>query len=100
MTNKYHILFRMQQFKEQVYKKNVAGINLYFCDKVWPKYEPRCREFNTFKDCFRKERQNIEKFTQIKSCINYYKSHNNFPMIGNCGENIKCRCTQIHTLLS
>ena len=47
---------------------------------------------HTFTDCFRKERQNIEKFTQRKSCINYYNSHNTFPMKGKCGENIKCRC--------
>jgi len=30
----------MQQFKQLVYEKNVADINLYFYDKVWPKYEP------------------------------------------------------------
>jgi len=34
MTNKYHILFRMQQFKQLVYMKNAADINLYFYGKV------------------------------------------------------------------
>jgi hypothetical protein len=40
MTNKYHIFFRMQQFKQLVYEKCAADINLYFYDKGWPKYEP------------------------------------------------------------